>query len=441
MEELIIEEKFTRCPQCQSFSLKVSDDLTSKERLKNLLIPVTVYKCNNCSYRYVEFGNFTDTLKNIFFALVNRVERKWLLAVVPLAVIVAAAALIWLLPGNSNNGTPPVDPVDKKPVVVKGAEDKKEEVKKEEVKKEEDPPPETKMPVDPVVENQGEGDTSPADTQTAVESTEPPALPAISAHIVLGNSNRFGVNWSRVERGVQISRLSDGPLKRAGIRLGDILAEVDEQKITSGNNLLGIRNLIFTGRKEEAVIKVYRGEETLYFKLVKRIKPQTRLEGSVPARPEATVTDASAGVVKVFSQTTIKMRSSAPDRVNDALKWSFSIKEITIRRSGSQQVFIAGDASGSGKWAVDDQLIINGNAFAGLNGTYEQESGPLPPQAKRIPLDITHLVPPERETVLKVELADHGKRWGNTDIYIIIKPVSSMTTGLDEDKVRLALSR
>lgn len=442
MEELsVIEEKFTRCPQCQSFSLKVSDELSPNEKLKSMWVPVTVFKCNNCSYRYVEFGKFSDTLKRIFFSLIGRVERKWLLVAVPAAVIVILAGLFWLLPGGTekpgNHIQPP--PVDNTPIVK--TEDTVKENTTPEDNKAEDPKSEntddSKIDDQTKEEKSPEDDTPPVDQpgteQTQTEQTEqkpdkpvqeqqpPETQEPEYTYIVLGNSNRFGVNWNTVAGGVQISRLSDGPLKQAGIRIGDTLSEVDGTPITNGNRLLQVRNRIFNGRKDEAVIKVVRDGEIIYFKLVKKVKEPAESTDSESSSAKVDPAPLSQAV-KVFAQTSIKIRSSAPDRVSPSLKWSYSQKEINVRRSDNQRVWIAGDRTGNGKWAVDDQLIINGKAFDGLTQLHDRESGLLPEWTMCKPLDITSLVPPEKDTKLKIELADHGKRWGNTDIYIIVKP-------------------
>ena len=99
----------------------------------------------------------------------------------------------------------------------------------------------------------------------------PPVTPAIAGEIVLGNSNRFGVNWRSLGEGVQITRLSDDSLKRAGLLVGDILVEVDGKKVVGkGIDLETARDGVFLGKRSEVLVKVLREGETLFFKIIKR---------------------------------------------------------------------------------------------------------------------------------------------------------------------------
>ncbi len=125
--------------------------------------------------------------------------------------------------------------------------------------------------------------------------------------------------------------------------------------------------------------------------------------------------------IRVFPTTTIKVRSSARNTVGPPHRWSFLKNTITVRREAHQHVYAAGDSTGTQKWAVDDQLVINGKVYEGLSASYDKKSGYLPEVAKNLPLDITNLVPPDQETLLEIELVDHGKLWANTEIHIVVK--------------------
>jgi hypothetical protein len=432
-EIVVIEDKFTRCPQCRSFSVKVTTDLDSKERLKKVFIPVTAYLCNNCSYRYVEFGTFSTTLKKMVASWTGRIrsaigkmERKWLLAVVPLALVVIITALVIFLPTIGSGDEPP--PVKKDPVPIVEKQPEKSIEQKQEEKVEQIPEnkpeqkPEEVPPINPEQTIEKKPEQLPEQKPEQLPEQKPEQVPAksepqITGDIVLGNSNRFGVNWKTVVKGVQIIRLSNGPLKKAGIRLGDILAEVEGQPIRNGNYLLKIRNEIFMGKRPGTVVKVLRNNGTYYFRLVK-------VSGTKIINPESKAAKqpvSETRVIKVFSRNSIKVRSSAPDTVSPANRWNFLRKVISLKRAQHQQVYIAGDASGTRKWGVDDQLIINGKVFNGLVANYTGKNGLLPSKVQCLPLEITNLIPPDKETRLRMELADHGQFWGNTDIYIIVK--------------------
>jgi hypothetical protein len=247
----VIEEKFTRCPECRSFSVKQSEDLTQKEKLKRLFVPVTVQICSNCSYRFVISGKFSTRLKEFFFPLTKRLSGKPLLVAAPVLVIII---LVVLLAVSGGKGQEPVGPKEKKPQQTHPLEEKpvKPDVEPDLEKKE--PGPVEKAPV-----------PEPATEEKSEVSSPPPAI-----LVVLGNSNRFGVNWRPLGEGVQITRLSNGPLKRAGMLVGDILVEVDGKKVVGeGIKLEDARNDVFHGKRSEVLIKVLRNNEPLFFKLIK----------------------------------------------------------------------------------------------------------------------------------------------------------------------------
>jgi hypothetical protein len=404
----VIEEKFTRCPRCRHYSVKQTNHLSFNERIKARFLPVTAYICDNCSYRFVEEGKFPTGLKGFFAVLLSRLRTRYLLIAAPLTAAVVVIIFILLSASGDKNQdfrvenekktghiehiqmTQPDQPVEKKTVKVVAS------------------PP----------ENREKKDTQ------VLETTEPPQTTEIDPEekeqiyeIILGNSNRFGVNWRVVKDGVQITRMSDGPLKNAGLKIGDVLNDVDDRKITSGNYLLRMRNEIFYGRRTEALIKVYREGKLYLYKMVKTKTPST----SPNTDASETRKSIDTGVIHVFKQNSIKLRSSAPDTVSDANKWCFLKKEVKVRREPHQHVYVAGDSTGTLRWAVDDRLIISGKEFSGLCQPYEKSNGYLPDEVKCLPLDITDLVTPNLDIVLTVELVDHGKHWANTDIYIVIK--------------------
>ena len=229
-----IENKFTRCPECRSFSVKQTTELTFKERIKAVFVPVKVHRCDNCSYRFVEYESFSASLKHLFHSLTPGLTGKIIFIGIAIAVIVLVIVL--LLAGGKEKE--PVIPAEKKPIQTT---EKKQEIEK------------------------------PARQIIPREKPETKPTPTIAGEIVLGNSNRFGVNWRPVKEGVQITRLSNSSMKRAGLRVGDILVEVDSKKVVGrGRDLEAARDKVFHGRRTEVLIKVLRGEEALFFKLIKR---------------------------------------------------------------------------------------------------------------------------------------------------------------------------
>lgn len=414
----VIEEKFTRCPRCRSFSVKKTE-ANFIEGIKDRFVPVTVQFCNNCSYRFAEYGKFSVTY-----------NKNWLLVAVPLVVVAALVAVFFAISGEK---TTHMNPPDKKPPVKET--------------KDIPPPPTTTIEKDLTEEKTEEKTESKPDEiesetpevkeeekDPPVEITEDKPEITIENEIVIENSNRFGVNWSPVENGVKITRLSPGPLKSAGLQLGDVFSEIDGQKITTGNLLLNIRNEIFREKRGGALIKVYRNNDLFYYRLVKRpgqeSEPSTQPRESKSPSPEtgppmdippSAQNKPIQSPIKVFRADTIKKRNSAPNSESAAHRWCYLKKKVTVKRESHQKVYIAGNAAGIKNWGVDDQLIINGKKFNGLSRSYEKKAGPLPDSCKCPPLDITDLVPPGKESSLLIQLADHGIQWANTDIYVVVK--------------------
>jgi hypothetical protein len=232
-----IEEKFTRCPECRSFSVKQTTELTFKERIKAVFVPVKVNRCDNCSYRFTESESFSAFIKHLFHSLIPSHSRKFMVIVVPIAAAAVLVAVLLLAGGK-----------EKEPVITTG-----------------------KKPIQAVENKAGTKIKKPI--QQVIPAGKPGSkpTPAIAGEIILGNSNRFGVNWRPLGEGVQITRLSNGSLKRAGFLLGDILVEVDGKKIVGeGTDLETARDDVFHGKRSEVLVKVLRGEETLFFKMIKR---------------------------------------------------------------------------------------------------------------------------------------------------------------------------
>lgn len=247
-----IEEKFTRCPECRSFSVKQTTELTLKERIKAAFVPVKVHRCDNCSYRFVEYESFSASLKHLFHSLTSGLSRKFIVIAIP---IVGAAVLVTVLLLAGGKEEEPVKPAEKKPI---------QTIEK---------PSQQITPAGKPGSKPGEKKDQAQEIQETPKDQQetPPITPTIAGEIVLGNSNRFGVNWRPHGEGVRITRLSPGSLKRAGLLVGDILVEVDGKGVIGeGTDLETARDDVFYGKRSEVLIKVLRGEETLLFKMIKR---------------------------------------------------------------------------------------------------------------------------------------------------------------------------
>jgi len=421
----VIEEKFTRCPQCRHFSVRQTNELTFDEKLKAKWVSATAFVCDNCGYRYVEFGSLSDALKNSLNSLYGRINKKWLLIGVPIIVVVITVGIILLLGWERTSRIHP-GKKDLTGQVYSNTQipDKKTTVTKNQT----GTPPVTELPK----ENQNPVDQNTKPTGTPGEGN--PQAPI--QDIILGSSHKFGVNWITVSNGVQIAKMSEGPLKSAGLIIGDIVSEADNKKVNN-NSLTRLRNEIADGKRSEVILKVYRDNQLFLYRLIKSKREKKDLdkkkEEQVTGKKESNVQppvsslqpplpEGKATAVKVFTQSILKIRSSSPSSNSEANKWKFSQKSVSIRREVSQRVFIAGDPSGLKKWGVDDQLIVNGTVFRGIvSDEYHSINSFIPEEIKTTPVEITSLVPVGKNVQLNFILADHGKLWGNSDIYIVIK--------------------
>ena len=160
----------------------------------------------------------------------------------------------------------------------------------------------------------------------------------------------------------------------------------------------------------------------------KKDNPESKADEEPPTAAEEAQTQElpkdsdgiESGSLKIFDASLLKVRSSSPDSSTESMRWNFKRKKITVKRSKTQQVYIAGDSSGENNWAVDDEIIINGNRIKGFTKEMT-EIGVIPRSSRVPPYDITHLVPPDKETILDIMLVDYGIVWGNTSLYIVIK--------------------
>lgn len=234
-----IEEKFTRCPECRSFSVKQTTELTFKERIKSAFVPVKVSQCDNCSYRFTESESFSASIKHLVHSLISSHSGKFMVIAVPIAVA-AVLVIVLLLVGGK----------EKEPVITT-----------------------EKKPMQDIEKDRGTKIKKPLQQVIPAEKPGSKPTPAIAGEIVLGDTNRFGVNWRSLGEGVKITRLSNGSLKKAGFLVGDILVEVDGKKVVGeGIDLETARDDVFFGKRTEVLVKVLRGEETLLFKMIKRKK-------------------------------------------------------------------------------------------------------------------------------------------------------------------------
>lgn len=189
---------------------------------------------------------------------------------------------------------------------------------------------------------------------------------------------------------------------------------------------VGIIFLLQSGRRDHEPIdasQLQLEKKTTFFQLKEDTGEDETKSGDLAAammtEPVHTSEKLEPTVYKVFDSSWLKVRKSSPHYSDASFRWNYKRKTITIKRSKAQRVTIAADPSGKEKWAVDDEIIINGDRIKGFSAGMT-ETGYIPGSKRVPPYDITHLVPSDRETVLNIRLVDYGVFWGNTSLYIVI---------------------
>jgi len=357
--------KFTRCPRCNSFSLKElsPEDDTNKSGIfsKNTLI------CNNCGYRYVLQGN---SLKEISSqteriekterkipeaeSFVPKIEQtnknkkvtKTALILIGIIGLLMFGIFLYFHFSNSNNNPLNFSKLHEKESTSTTASTMETQIAKKE------PKPEKRK-------NE--------DSQAATSETEE-----------------------------QVS----------------IVNSEDSQESKEENEPIEPQNANdSSGPRPEDEAKS-QGEA---FHLPPTDDPHEELN---PIK-ENSLGKQHAKAYKIFEYSSLKVRSSSPHTSDHSHRWYFNRKDITISREESQQVFIAGDPNGKRNWAVDDELQINGERIKGCSEVGNKQ-GNIPHSIRIKPLDITHLIPSNQETKLDIRLVDYGIFWGNTALYIVV---------------------
>jgi len=399
MTDLIeeIKEKFIRCPYCKSYSVR-------KDNKKNIGISKSEYYiCDNCG------KSFTfDVEVGISRKIVNKERNKYFYFVPVLLVFLIGAWLYFYVFRSNEN-------------IASGQKNKQSvsKVLKEHEKKENNENLQNKKQVikqnqDNVVDNKNKTEDN-SNKDLTNENQKKEEEINIVGEINFYNSSKFGVNWITVENGVKVVRLSNGPLKKAGVKIGDIIIEVNGEKATN-TKLMNYKNKVFRREIESVLVVVLRGNNKLYFKMVKKNPLKNDLNTSNTNNLNQTN---RSYLIKVASN--LKIRMSSPEKESPKSRWKFFVKNFNIQRSEDDIVLISGDKTGSKSWNVDAELVINNKVFRGYSFTKDYSSKYIPKEFLQKPINITNMIPPNKSVNIKVQLVDYGILWGNTDLYLVIK--------------------
>ena len=229
------------CPNCGS-QIVHRTELILKEKLKAYFIPTEMFRCQPCGTRFARYGNpFTHK------------KKRRLLYPLALIIILLVSFLSFILTGPREAPAEKITETNQNRQVNRTPQPQKEEKIVEE----------TQKTPEPEIREQETGQETPR-TKTGQETGAAPVN-----IIKLGDTNKFGVNWEYNGTGLEITRLSPGPLQRAGFKIGDVLISVNGEMPIDDTKILKLRNEIFAGIRQEAFIRAVRGEKKFFYKLVK----------------------------------------------------------------------------------------------------------------------------------------------------------------------------
>ncbi len=392
MTDLIdeIKEKFIRCPYCRSYSVK-------KEERKDLVaLSTEYYICDNCSKTFT-----FDIEEGVSKKIVDKSKnKKWIYISLIVIFILIASKLVLLIRRAENvdkNQIKKIIEIDKKSKDRKGGEKVTSLYNQNKI-------------ISDIKEEERKRDTE--KKQEVLNEIK------IEGEINFYNSSKFGVNWISIQEGVKVIRLSNGPLKRAGVKIGDIIIEVNGEKATN-KKLMSYKNKVFKGKLDEVLVVVLRNNKKLYFKMVKKTPDE-----KVNKIKENNIKDKKKQISKnylVKSASYLKVRSSSPTEESEKSRWSFTKKYFDVVRKDGEIVLISGGKDGLKGWNVDSELVVNNKVFKGKSFTKDYAYKMIPESSLIPPLDITNIIPANKKVRLKIELVDYGILWGNTDIYLVIK--------------------
>jgi len=265
-----IEEKFSRCPRCDYFTVEHTHP-KGHEKLLHYFTRQNIYICSNCSLRF-HTKNPLEQGKN---------KVIW----ISFFGIIAIAATVTYITLSSNSSENIITPT---PSVTE------ENINNSEISEmiPADQTSETTTDVIPEKESNSDQENQTPGIETADEETDSgqqnvfadpeniPELeekknkePPLDGEIIMRNSSRYGVNWRTVINGIKITRLTRGPFLTAGIKIGDIIVKLDNNKNNLSQRLMSLKQKIYFGRHEPALLEIIRDNKTLFFILKKADTP------------------------------------------------------------------------------------------------------------------------------------------------------------------------
>lgn len=281
------------CPNCGSQIIHESaPDLN--EKLVGYLVPTEIFQCQPCGCRFLFYGNPLAHEKTRRVIVPLSLVFVFLFSMAAYMIVGGSKPPSQRVPADAGQLTlaqnKPVEKPTKKNIKSTPAEslEKPDQTPTQQPKVDkpnQDPPKTEKNPKTDSPKAQKDkkpGREQAGDTQATPDQKKPDkkdrqpevkkATPAqaVAGTIKMGNSRKFGVNWTfQPNRGLVITRLAQGPLKKAGLRIGDALLTVDGTPLTGSGEVLRARNEVFAGSRQKAIIEAVRDGKKFVYELVK----------------------------------------------------------------------------------------------------------------------------------------------------------------------------
>jgi DNA-directed RNA polymerase subunit RPC12/RpoP len=234
------KEMSIQCPNCGS-KIVYETMLNRTEKILTHIFPVTPYRCQPCNYRFVYYSSpKPKTKKRLLITFVS---------VLAAMITIIISTLLFQLDANHFSSENNPEPL---PVIIKTKNSLQEK---------------NNLLSDQITTSNHTGNKAQDKSKNDNSKVADPHENLIYAEVILREKPMFGVNWEQHALGLKIIKISSGPLQHAGIKIGDIIHTINDSVITHEEQLLLIRDQIFSNQMASAILCIIQSNEKKYFKL------------------------------------------------------------------------------------------------------------------------------------------------------------------------------
>jgi len=402
-----LEEKFTRCPKCRSYSIASTPPKIYNSFFSRFTKSYNHYHCRNCGHNFKQIQNE----ENHFFVHREGTKKSKAFRILSFSIsgcVLAMVLFITLRPADNRS----VDHTESNSTTGSSTPSSgghQQETRTEQTKEAQTPFIEQEKPEESMEEVHVTDTTVPGDTslEQLQHQSDDTAEAGFDGTVDLAGENRFGVNWVIDRTGLVITRLSEGPLQNAGLKIGDTITHLNNVAIQSDSALMAYKEQLLRGTATDGILLVVRDNQIKRYKILNSAKDKKK-------------NDISNSVL-LFPAAPLKIRASSPEAESINYRWAYNKKSITITRLENQKFYLSGDADNLSPWAADNILTISGNDISGLSAPVLPETTVISETHCRDSIEITDYFPSQKTVEVRFALVDLGIRWGNTNIYLVIR--------------------